>query len=329
MSAAVTPAQAAVIRVPADQPTIQAGIAAAAHGDTVQVAPGTYVENLNFLGKAIRVTSEQGPQVTIVDGNQAGSVVAFVSGEGPQSVLNGFTVRNGRAAGSPGLRGGGIRIENSSPTITGNIVTENTAGDGGGGISSSFGSPVIQGNTITNNGQITGWSGGVGGGAISIVGSSSAQILNNVISGNAWSASGGGITLFAASLPTVSNNLISGNTAFSQGGGIWIVNQSLHDHCNSSGFGRQCGLDRDMQSSEVARSLRPSTELVDVINHFSRKSNNRRCDLKRPASAVQFRPSALIIPTNCYTKSVSKCLLFWRGRIKADRDIFASVLGRF
>ena len=168
-------AQAAVIRVPTDQPTIQAAIGAAANGDTIQVDPGTYVENINFLGKAIRVMSDQGPQVTVIDGNQAGPVVTFNSSEGSQSVLNGFTLRNGKAGVSPALRGGGIRIENSSPTITGNAVTNNVAGDGGGGISSSFGSPLIQGNTITNNGQIQGWSGGVGGGGISIVGASAAQ----------------------------------------------------------------------------------------------------------------------------------------------------------
>src|SRR5262245_25881950 len=188
-------AQAAVIRVPADQPTIQAAIAAAVNGDIVQVAPGTYVENLNFLGKAIQVNSDQGPQVTVIDGNQAGPVVTFNSGEGPQSELNGFTLKNGKASGST-LRGGGIRIENSSPIITGNIITNNVAGDGGGGISSSFGSPAIRGNTITNNGQIPGWSGGVGGGGVSIVGVSNVQLIGNTISGNTWSASGGGITLF-------------------------------------------------------------------------------------------------------------------------------------
>src|SRR5262249_46413017 len=171
--------------------------------------------------------SDQGAQVTVIDGNQAGSVVLFVSGEGSQSVLSGFTLRNGKASGSPGLRGGGIRIENSSPTITGNTITNNTAGDGGGGISSSFSSPLIQGNIITNNGQIPGWSGGGGGGGISIVGASAAQLLNNTISGNSWSsASGGGVSLFAAGTPLLKNNFITNNTAFSQGGGVWIVNRS-------------------------------------------------------------------------------------------------------
>ena len=87
---------ASIIRVPADEPAIQRAIAAATNGDTVQVAPGTYVENLNFLGKSIRITSEQGPGVTIIDGNGSGPVVTFGTAEGRQSVLNGFTVRNGK-----------------------------------------------------------------------------------------------------------------------------------------------------------------------------------------------------------------------------------------
>ena len=218
--------QLGAIHVPADYPTIQAAINAAANGDTIQVAPGTYVENLSFLGKAIRLFSDQGSEVTVIDGNQAGPVVSFTSGEGPQSVLRGFTLRNGKAGVSPALRGGGIRIENSSPTIIGNVITGNTAGDGGGGISSSFGSPLIQENVITNNGQIPGWSGGVGGGGVAIGGASSAQLLKNTISGNSWSASGGGVTLFAAGTPSLQNNFITNNTAYSQGGGVWIVNYS-------------------------------------------------------------------------------------------------------
>src|SRR5215467_10201230 len=210
---------ASIIHVPADLATIQSAIAAAANGDTVQVAPGTYVENLNFLGKAITVASDQGPAVTIIDGNLAGSVVTFASGEGLHSVLNGFTVRNGNAS--------GISISNASPTIIGNTIINNNAQNGGGGISISGGSPLIQGNVIKNNGQTSGYSGGVGGGGIAIVGASSAQILNNNISDNSWaSASGGGITLFAAGTPMIQNNVVSNNTAYSQGGGFYLANQS-------------------------------------------------------------------------------------------------------
>src|SRR5262245_39748080 len=100
---------ASIIRVPADQPTIQMAINAAANGDLVQVAPGTYIENINFLGKAIRVESEQGPEVTTIDGNHAGPVVTFVTRETLQSVLSGFTIRNGMASFSPVLDGGGVR----------------------------------------------------------------------------------------------------------------------------------------------------------------------------------------------------------------------------
>ena len=66
------PGAAATIRVPADQPTIQQAIDAAAAGDVVIVAPGTYAETIDFKGKIITVTSEQGPGVTVIDAGGAG-----------------------------------------------------------------------------------------------------------------------------------------------------------------------------------------------------------------------------------------------------------------
>ena len=161
--------------MPLDQPGIQAGIDAAANGDTVLVASGTYFENINFHGKAITVISELGPGVTVIDGGARDSVVTLVSGEGPSTVLSGFTVQNGLSTShTPGFGdGGGIRIGSpfsttpTSPTIQNNVINNNRACDGEG-IMIRFGSPVIQGNTITNNTQAF-CSGGDGGG-IGIVG---------------------------------------------------------------------------------------------------------------------------------------------------------------
>jgi len=213
------------IRVPADQPTIQAGIDAAVPGDTVLVAPGTYVERINFAGKAITVASASGPTVTVIDGNRGGTVVTFSSGEGRAAVLRGFTVTNGG-----GFSGGGIGVSNASPTIESNVITRNTGCDGIG-INVSFGSPYIVKNEISRNVR-SGCSGGVGGAGIKVGGASAALIEDNVIADNSLTGgSGGGISLFAAGAPVLRNNVIVRNTVSgvspaAQGGGIWIVNQS-------------------------------------------------------------------------------------------------------
>jgi len=222
MLSVTLPSYAATITVPAGQPTIQAAINAAKNGDVIIVAPGTYFENINFLGKAISVKSSGGAKVTIIDGGHANSVVTFSSGEGLKSVLHGFTIQNGTA----GLEGGGIYIDNASPSITGNLVTNNTACNGGAGIAVTFSSAFVQSNTVTNNSQ-SGCAGGVGGGGIEVGGAGAAQILANVVENNSWSSSGGGgISLWGAGTPTLRNNYIRGNVAYDQGGGIYIVNYS-------------------------------------------------------------------------------------------------------
>src|SRR5688572_33213874 len=83
---AIASAQATLV-VPTVFPTIQAAIAAATPGATVLVLPGSYVENIDFLGKAILVRSTDGAAATTIDGNQAGTVVAFVTAEPPTAVL--------------------------------------------------------------------------------------------------------------------------------------------------------------------------------------------------------------------------------------------------
>jgi hypothetical protein len=227
---AATLSQAATIHVPGDQPTIQAGINAALTRDTVLVDPGTYLENINFNGKAITVSSASGPDVTIIDGGNIAPVATFSQGETSRAVLEGFTLQHGTSTFQTSYAGGGVYISFSSPTISGNIIQDNTACSEGGGIAVEFGSPRIQGNTIMNNTQ-AGCSGG-GGAGISVGGVGTTQIIGNLISGNSWlSGFGGGISLNASGAVTIKGNIITGNSASgvipaSWGGGISMLNDS-------------------------------------------------------------------------------------------------------
>jgi hypothetical protein len=131
--------QAKTINVPADQPTIQGGIDAAADGDTVLVADSSYVENIYFKGKAITVASYfiiDGDTThidsTIIDGSQpshpdSGSVVFFVSGEDTNSVICGFTITGGTGTMYDATErvGGGIFCCSSDARILHNKILDN------------------------------------------------------------------------------------------------------------------------------------------------------------------------------------------------------------
>ncbi len=109
---------AATIRVPQDQPTIQAGIDAAVNGDTVLVAPGVYTENINFAGKLVVLRSSDGAaSTTIAAANVDEPTVSMVSGEPKGATLRGFTIT--------GSQNSGIRCWGSSPTLLENVITGN------------------------------------------------------------------------------------------------------------------------------------------------------------------------------------------------------------
>ena len=87
----------------------------------------------------------------IFDGGGQGPVITINNGQDQSSILLGFQIQNGNSQND----GGGILIENSSPTIDRNIITNNSAGNGGGvgGVLVILGSsyPHIFGNQIYNN----------------------------------------------------------------------------------------------------------------------------------------------------------------------------------
>ncbi|MHC4536268.1 MAG: hypothetical protein ACYS6K_20145, partial [Planctomycetota bacterium] len=133
--------------------SIQAAIDAADPGDEVEVAPGTYTEAIDFNGKAIRLYSSGGPDVTTIDGTGTGHyhVVQCIIGEDSDTILEGFTITGGNATDS-GLNGygGGMLIYESSPKVMNCIFTFNNAYSGGG-LYSMYGSPALTECTFMQN----------------------------------------------------------------------------------------------------------------------------------------------------------------------------------
>ena len=196
-----------VLSVPSQFATIQAAIDSATTGKSIEVAPGTYNEAIDFKGKAITVKATGTRANTIIDGTGlTTSVVRAVTGETSATVLQGFTIRNGPIGSASGTYrlGGGIFISSASPTIRNCAFTANQAAYGGGMY-------ALYSNSL---------------------------VENCTFSQNSGSADGGGIQLFGGS-PIVRNCVVSDNTAGNRGGGFHVVQHNTGaatlDGCTISG----------------------------------------------------------------------------------------------
>jgi hypothetical protein len=187
-------------RVPTDYATIQAAIVAALHGDTVLVSPGTYVERIDFLGKAITVKSESGANVTFLDGSGAdGSIVTLGPGESALSILQGFTIRNGTES-----IGAALHIHNTNPVIQNNIFELNSV-SGGAAVWISNAAPLVANNRFRQNvcdDQFIS-------ATLTIVNISAPEVTNNIFEANQCRAIA--VLVPEGSTPLVANNTIVGN----------------------------------------------------------------------------------------------------------------------
>jgi nitrous oxidase accessory protein NosD len=203
---------ASVLHVPGDYSTIQAAIDAAVPGDTVLVAPGTYVERIRIYAKEITVESSGGPDVTTIDGNETGTVAWIYAAPGEAPALRGFTITGGYAFGDPG----GVLVAGGPALIEGNRIVDNV----GGGVWAEFSEASIHDNTIAMNRTLG--SGSFGGGIL-ILGSGTVNVRGNRITDNTADSMGGGIDLYSAGPAVVASNVITGNSAI-WGGGIHAGN---------------------------------------------------------------------------------------------------------
>lgn len=201
-------ARGATIGVPADHSTIQGAIDAAATGDIIVVAPGTYLESIDFLGKGITLRSSGGPLATIIDGSASGgSVVQCVSGEGPDTILEGFTITGGDA-----VVGGGMLNIGTSPTVINCIFTGNIAGDRGGGMYNREGNPTVIATVFEQNTAVE-----MGGGMFNL--RASPTIRDSRFTQNSANK-GAGMRNYINSHPTVTSSVFDYNIAGEEGGGM-------------------------------------------------------------------------------------------------------------
>ncbi|MHC4497899.1 MAG: S8 family serine peptidase [Planctomycetota bacterium] len=224
------------IHVPADYNTIQEAIYAAVDGNIIIVADGTYAgegnRDIDFMGKAITVESENGPANCIINCQGSASNPRrgfyFHSGEGSDSIVSGFTIINGFGPEAE-LRshtggfdyypaGGAILCKESSPTIEDCVFRNNKADKRssywgrGGAIVCSFSNAIIRNCTFEDNEAYYG-------------GALYAEKNSPTITGCAFTGNtahhGGGLQTFEAAAH-IENSVISNNTCMGYGGGIFL-----------------------------------------------------------------------------------------------------------
>ena len=234
---------------------ISSAICEANENDTIIVCPGIYYENIN-IAKNITLSSVYPydwdiVERTIINGDDDGTVVTFAAG-GYEPTLTGFTIRNGIAD-----NGGGIYMENSSPTVKYNIITDNYAeaydgcGGGiymydncdphiifnkiinntaryrGGGIYMEYEcDPTIENNDIDENEAEESDGGGIYMYNDSGDDTITANINHNYLRGNNAAGDGGGIVIYGNCNPIIESNIITDNESSGRGGGITIDDNS-------------------------------------------------------------------------------------------------------
>ena len=232
------------LSVPGDHDTLQAAVDAAGDGEIVCVSPGTYAPVL--IEHTVVLASYDGAEVTIIDADSA-DAVAEIRGA-PETRLQGFTLRNGRATDE--LAAGLWVLDSPNTAVVDNRFEDNTGGwsSGGLGVDSSD-SVLIQGNHFQGGDAVVGGayvldSHGVsvldnvfqenhsGAGALGVYQCEGLLISDNTFESND-APRGGGMALTEAIDVEVSNNLFLLNLADDGGGALILQSAGITLHGNT------------------------------------------------------------------------------------------------
>jgi len=193
--------------------TIQRAIIASTDGDTIRLTPNMYFEEIDFNGKEIVLESrayelgmiELIQETFFAPGPMGGSCFILDGPSNDGAIIRGISFRGGIVT-----SGGGVVIQNCSPTFIDVLIEDNTAEIGGGvfltGSNAYFLNSIIQ-----NNGS------NMGGGIYITDG---APTFDKMLLRGNISYWGAGIYSENAEL-TILNSQIRNNEAFIEGGGLY------------------------------------------------------------------------------------------------------------
>jgi Protein of unknown function (DUF1565) len=212
-----------------DHTSITDALANADQGDTILVADGYYVANdPNYpetfpliMKEGVILVRESSGILPVIDA-QSTQRVFFCESITPDSGtrIEGFKITGGNIDTSERSdRGGGIYLDNASPTIASCLITGNKAESSGGGVSGSGSSPILIDCTISHNSATVG-------GGVEFIGGGVPVLTNCLIFSNSTGLDGGGITVSNCS-PEMRNCIVDSNRAFSDGGGMDIYNAAI------------------------------------------------------------------------------------------------------
>ena len=235
--------------------TIQAAANVACEGDTIFVAPGVYLENVNLTQSHVVLTGYAYSEVTepiaeqvIIDGGELGTTL-FISGE--YTELAHLTIQNGRSS-----YGAGLYLAGSDNSWIHDCVIRDNVGTGditAHGIQLGASHCVVEDCLVTGN----------YGRKHTINAGGSDNVIRNcrIVDNTAWET-GGGIVAYTDRM-LIENCLIANN----EGGGITTYNDNtVVDHCTVTGNGGfgffiWCLDDADMYVSNTVASGNGSTEV--------------------------------------------------------------------
>jgi Right handed beta helix region len=232
--------------------TVQQAINAAANGDVIAVAGGSYPQNIRVSEKAVRLdggyasgfkTRDPTANPSHLRGDGKDSVVILYESGG--TVVDGFLITGGGpcSVAAPQRVGGGFYVYGGTPTISHNVIEKNQScpsnkpdeeARGGGIYANGDGTSLtLLNNTIRNN--VSGRGAGVFSDGPKLV------LRGNTIQNNIGVADHGGGVYLNSPNAEISHNRIEGNEiarllGYGWGGGMIVVNKGGHYKLSSNIF---------------------------------------------------------------------------------------------